>query len=366
MWQPGALRNSRRKSSICCFVSGMYWLAVAAGCTASVSSNSKPTELSGATMGTRYSIKCWSDDPAIDGTTLRGAIDKLLEQINQQMSTYLPDSEISRFNAAPAGDWFAVSDATAFVTERALHYHHHTGGASDVTVGPLVKLWDFGPGRKPPGVPFETPSAELLAAAHAQVGGQHLQARRDPPALRKAIDVLQVDLSSIAKGFAVDAVSDLLKSRGLANYMVEVGGEVRAGGSRLDGKPWRIGIETPGVGQRAIHHVIALQDQALATSGDYRNFREIDGQKFSHIIDPRTGRPQPYRGWSVTLLTSTCLEADALATALLVMGEDQGYDWCVEHQIAALFLIRQSNEVVEKATPRFLELAKSPKSEEER
>ena len=135
--------------------------------------------------------------------------------------------------------------------------------------------------------------------------------------------------------------------------MVEIGGEVRAGGTRQDEKPWRIGVESPAAEQRSIYRVVALQDQALATSGDYRNTRKIDGQRLCHIIDPRTGRPLPYRGCSVTLLTETCLEADALATALLVMGEAKGYDWCVEHQVTALFLIRQGDEILEKATPNF-------------
>jgi len=338
-------------------------LAITLGCRFSVSKSDSAHSASftGATMGTSYSIKCWSDDAAAKIESLQSDVDSLLKEINQQMSTYLADSELSRFNTAPVGDWFPVSEATAFVTKQALHYHQLTGGASDVTVGPLVKLWDFGPGRRPPGTRLETPSAELLAATQAQIGCAHLQARLDPPALRKTIDGLQVDLSSLAKGYAVDEVSDLLTSRGFENFMVEIGGEVRAGGTRSDGQPWRIGVETPDVQQRAIHRVLSLENLALATSGDSRNFREIDGQKVSHIIDPKTGRPLPYRGWSVTLLSKTCLEADALATALLVLGEDLGYDWCVKHDVAALFLIRQGAKVVGKSSPAFLEI--SPLSE---
>ena len=311
-------------------------------------------------MGTRYSIKCWSDDPAADSSTLRADVEALLKRINGQMSTYLPDSELSRFNAAAAGEWFAVSAETAYVIERALHFYERTGGASDVTVGPLVNLWNFGPGRASRDAKLEPPSAEQLQTAQSQVGCRHLQARLDPPALRKDIDGLQVDLSSIAKGYAVDAVAELLTERGFVNFMVEIGGEVRGGGQRQDGKSWRIGVERPDLQQRAIHRVISLQDQALATSGDYRNFQEIGGEQVSHVIDPRSGRPSLYRGWSVTLLASTCLEADALATALLVMGEDAGYDWCEQHDVAALFLIRQDDEVREKATPTFLELDQSP------
>lgn len=331
-------------------------VAPALGCTASVSTSSQVFSLSGATMGTRYSIKCWSNDLQADGSTMQADIDQLLGEINQQMSTYLPDSELSRFNAASADAWFPVSHATAFVTSAAIRFHKLTEGASDVTVGPLVQLWDFGPGRTQPSVKVQPPTAELIAATQSKTGCENLEARLNPPALKKNIDGLQVDLSSIAKGYGVDAVVELLTASGFANFMVEIGGEVRAGGTRLDGKPWRIGVEAPNLTQRVIHRVISLQNRALATSGDYRNFREIDGQKVSHIINPTTGRPLPYRGWSVTLLTPTCLEADALATALLVMGEARGYDWCEQHEVAAMFLIRRGDKIVEKRTPKFAEL----------
>ncbi len=304
-------------------------------------------------MGTSYSIKCWDKTTASDSKLLQNQVESLLKKINRQMSTYLDDSELSQFNAAKPDGWFPVSKETAWVVQQAIHFHKQTDGASDVTVGPLVQLWDFGPGHSPLGSKLEPPSAELIAATRAQTGCQHLEARLDPPALRKTIDGLQVDLSSIAKGYAVDAVAELLLAQGYPNFMVEIGGEVRAGGTRQDKKPWRIGVESPAAERRSIYRVVALQDQALATSGDYRNTRKINGQRLCHIIDPRTGRPLPYRGWSVTLLTETCLEADVLATALLVMGEAKGYDWCVEHQVAALFLIRQDDEILEKATPNF-------------
>lgn len=336
------------------------------GCVASVSESMSSAELSGATMGTRYSIKCWSQTPSATTQSLQTEVDELLERINEQMSTYLPDSELSQFNASPAGEWFAVSKPTAFVTSEALRFHQHTNGASDVTVGPLVKLWDFGPGRGPLNGEPTSPAADKLANTRSITGAKHLESRPDPPALRRSIDGLEVDLSSIAKGYAVDAIAELLIDRDFDNFMVEIGGEVRAGGTRQDGKPWRIGVESPNVELRAIHKVVSLMDMALATSGDYRNFRVIDGQKISHIIDPKSGSPLPYRGWSVTLLAKTCLEADALATALLVMGEDQGYDWCREYNVAAMFLIRDGEEIIEKMTPRFLENSAPMNADSER
>ncbi len=308
-------------------------------------------EFSGKTMGTTYALKAWWGESKI----LQKEVDRRLEKLNQQMSTYLPDSELSRFNNLAAGNWFEVSAETAFVVDKALHYHQITAGASDVTVGPLVRLWDFGPGRHPIGAKLKAPSEETIAAALKCSGANKLEVRHDPPSLRKNGDGLEVDLSSIAKGYAVDVLADVLFEHGYQNFMVEIGGEVRAQGTRQDGKAWRIGVEKPDLNQSAIHQIVSLQDQALATSGDYRNFREFDGKKYSHIIDPKTGRPLPYRGWSVTLLAPTCLEADALATALLVMGEDRGYDWCAEHQVAAMFLIRDDKGIIEKTTPKFIE-----------
>ncbi len=304
-------------------------------------------------MGTTYSVKCWSADPVAADVSVVTSIIEQLEQINQQMSTYVPDSELSQFNESPANEWFAVSPETAYVVERAVHYYEETDGASDVTVGPLVRLWDFGPGRHGIGANLEAPTDQELATAKQRTGCAQLEVRVDPPALRKKVDGLEVDLSSIAKGYAVDAITDLLTASGYENYMVEIGGEVRAAGTRQDGKPWRIGVEKPDLANRQIHTIVELADQALATSGDYRNFREFAGERVSHIIDPTTGRPLPYRGWSVTLLTPTCLEADALATALLVMGEDRGYDWCEQHEIAALFLLAQDGVIVERATSKF-------------
>jgi len=337
-------------------------VVVIMGCGVAVSGSSQSFSLSGRTMGTSYSIKCWSDSPAATNAVLQVAVDALLNRINQQMSTYLPESELSQFNRTTSGKWFEVSAETAYVCRQALQINQRTAGASDVTVGPLVQLWDFGPGRHQLGSKLENPSAELIQQTRTRIGAEHLEVKLDPPALRKSKKALEVDLSSIAKGYAVDAVAELLAKRGVKNFMVEIGGEVRASGTRSDGQPWRIGLEAPNLNERSIYKVIALADQSLATSGDYRNFRIVDGKKVSHIIDPQTGRPLPYHGWSVTLLTPTCLEADALATALLVMGEGQGYNWCVENKIAALFLIREEAEIRERATPQFLALttASSP------
>jgi len=315
--------------------------------------SSPPIALRGVTMGTTYSIKCWRAAGKLEAKPLQQAVDVLLKKINRQMSTYLPDSELSRFNRAPAGDWFPVSPETAFVVAQAKKFHKLTDGASDVTVGPLVRLWHFGPKSGENQTEVQEPTQAALRAALQRVGCEYLQVRSDPPALKKTRDGLEVDLSSIAKGYAVDAVTELLAGRGIPHSMVEIGGEVRAAGTRPDGKPWRIGVESPQVETRTVQRVVPLRDSALATSGDYRIFHRAGGGAYCHIINPRSGEPLPYRGVAATVLADTCLAADAMATALLVMGSEKGYDWCVQHEVAALFLARGEQGVQARATPLF-------------
>ncbi|NOY43811.1 MAG: FAD:protein FMN transferase [Planctomycetes bacterium] len=344
-------------------------VALLSGCTPKaltvVATTAEPTLVSmrGPTMGTSYSVKCWRESGAVDEKELHAVINKSLDTVNQQMSTYLADSELSRFNASTSEDWIVVSTETAYVVERAIHFNRITDGALDVTVGPLVKLWNFGPGKKRLAKP---PSGGKIAKALLGTGCEHVEVRLEPPAIRKSVGSLEIDLSSIAKGYAVDVVTELLASRGFQHSMVEIGGEVRATGTRFDKKPWRIGIETPATRKSPLYKVVPLKGLAMATSGDYRNFRQSDGRKYCHIIDPRTGQPLVYRGCSVTVLAKTCLEADALATALLVMGDEAGYDWCVEQNVAALFLVRGEEGISEQATPRFDEFAPNKAAEAKR
>ncbi|NOY29062.1 MAG: FAD:protein FMN transferase [Planctomycetes bacterium] len=303
-------------------------------------------------MGTRYSVRVVADRVSFDLTAVQKKVGRRLGEINRQMSTYDAKSELSRFNHYEGKDWFAVSDDTARVVEFALQVAADSGGAFDPTVGPAVNLWGFGPEKD-----RELPPAEAeLAEALARVGYAKLMVRRDPPALRKSQPDLAVDLSAIAKGFAVDEISKLLEELGFANSMVEIGGEVRTRGNKAEGSPWRIGVEKPDSGGRSLQKVYPLNDRALATSGDYRNFFERDGVRYSHTIDPATARPVQHKLATVSVLADSCMKADALATALLVMGDAAGYDWCVEHKVAALFLIREDASIVERTTPRFEEL----------
>jgi thiamine biosynthesis lipoprotein len=325
--------------------------------TAPATNAAEPVALHGRTMGTTYNVRYWTDaaNPPSPPDVQR-AIDDLLARIDEQMSTWRDDSELSRFNAAPAGEWFPVSTATAAVVARALELHELTNGASDVTIGPVFRLWGFGPGTSSR-AKLQAPAAEAVELALKRVGASHLQVRTDPPALHKDVDGLEVDLSSIAAGYAIDCIVDLLAESGIHNAMVELGGEVRGVGRRSDNTSWRIGVQGPPPFDGEAVQVIPLENLAAATSGDFHNVRVIDGARRSHIIDPRTGRAVPYRGASVTVVAETCIVADGVPTALFVMGPDAGYQWCIEHDVAALFVdVDDNGELALRHTPQFEEL----------
>ena len=304
-------------------------------------SAAEPVSLSGPTMGTTYHVKFVRAAATESLANLQKDIDAALDEINRQMSTYRDDSEVSRFNHARAGAWFPVSPATAAVAAAALDVSRKTDGALDVTVGHLVRLWHFGPPVDPAGnsaAQLKPPTDEAIRKAQSLVGYKRMEVRLDPPALKKHVDGLEIDLSSVAGGYVVDRVAELLLEKGIGDFMVEVGCEIRTGGRRADGKPWRIAIERPLRNRRELLTAIPLTDAALSTSGDYRNYFEFDGHRYSHIIDPATGWPIEHKLASVSVMADTCMEADAWDTALLVLGPDRGFDCAEKNGIAALFL----------------------------
>jgi thiamine biosynthesis lipoprotein len=313
----------------------------------------QPVVLRGATMGTTYHIKLASAPQAVDTERLHSDVESMLAEIDRQMSTYRPDSELSRFNRAPAGEWFPVSAATAEIVAAAQEISEKTGGALDVTVGPLVRLWHFGPpndaekGGKPK---FKPPAEELLSAARKKVGYENLNVKTDPPALKKETEELEVDLSSIAPGYAIDCLAQLLEDQGIRDYMVEIGGEVRAAGQRPDGTPWRVAVERPIAERREMHSAIPLINAAIATAGDYQKFFEYAGRRYSHIIDPATGRPIKHSLASVTVIAESCLAADGWDTPLLVLGPERGYECAEQHGVAALFISRGDGGEIARAT----------------
>jgi thiamine biosynthesis lipoprotein len=300
-------------------------------------------------MGTGYSIQVVNLPPRIEPQQLQTEIDAELELVNDLMSTYREGSELSRFNRSRSTDWFAVSPELAAVVRMALEVSKTSGGAFDATIGPLVNLWGFGPGRGPDSVPSDS----RIAAAHTQVGHEKLSVRADPPALRKSAPGLYLDLSAIAKGYGVDRIAELLDTAGVPNYLVEIGGEVRGRGKNGQGRPWRIAVERPDPGKREVHSVVELRGGAMATSGDYRNFFELGGKLYSHTINPRTGRPVSHRLASVTVLAPTAAHADALATAFLVLGPRKGLALAESLEAAALFILRTPNGYSERQTKVF-------------
>ena len=317
------------------------FLALAACSAPDRTSPPQHVHLAGPTMGTTWQVKLPTLPERTSRDELQAAIERRLERVNDQMSTYRPDSELSRFNRHEGTDWFEVSADTARVVSAAQQISALTGGAFDVTVGPLVNLWDFGPDERDARVPSE----EELAATRERIGYEMLEVRDDPPALRKSQPDLYVDLSAIAKGFGVDQIAVHLENLGTDSYFIEVGGEIRTRGKKPDGTPWRIGIEAPAATRldaQAAQRVLELGGRAVATSGDYRNYWEKDGQRFSHTIDPRTGRPVGHELASVTVVSDDCMTADGWATALMVLGPEDAYNSAMKQDLAALFIVLQA------------------------
>jgi thiamine biosynthesis lipoprotein len=306
-------------------------------------------QFSGSTMGTFYSVKVMDLPAGLRHEALDRDIDRLLGEVDSMMSTYRDDSQLSRFNAADSTDWFPVSPETVEVVNEALEVSRMTQGAFDITVGPLVNLWGFGPGAHEDRIPSDQAIADLMV----YVGYRHLYARNQPPALRKTLPGIYIDLSAVAKGYAVDKVARHLESLGVVDYMVEVGGELRLKGNNAQGRPWRIAIERPMAQGRAIYRVIAVRDKGVATSGDYRNYFEVNGKRFSHTIDPRTGRPIDHRLASVTVIADSAMHADALATALMVIGTEAGYELAQRHGLAAYFISKLQGGFSARATSMF-------------
>lgn len=306
-------------------------------------------ELTGSTMGTSYSIKVVDPPVQLNRDTLATLVDTELAALVQQMSTYEPESELSRFNRSRQTDWIGASPELVQVLGEARQVSELTGGAFDVTVAPLVDLWGFGPEFTGDRIPSDAEIHDRLA----HIGFGKIEVRRDPPAIRKRDPDIHVDLSAIAKGYAVDRVALLLESRGIARYLVEIGGELRGHGHNQNDERWRIGIETPSAGERRVHAIIAIDDTGVATSGDYRNFFMHDGQRYSHTINPRTGRPVTHALASVTVITPGTMRADAMATALMVLGPDAGYALADREGLAAFFIVRTADGFVNHQTAAF-------------
>lgn len=292
----------------------------------------------GETMGTTWEVKLASRDLGPDEIrAAAAAAQAALDEVVGLMSTWEPDSEISRFNAHRSTEPFGISPHTAEVLAAAAEASVMTRNGFDVTVGPLVAAWGFGAATPPE----EPPSDEALAKLRERVGHRLLELDADAGTLRKRHPDLEVDVSAIAKGYGVDRVARALEAEGHRDYLVEVGGELRGSGTRLDGQTWRVAIERPSEGMRVIHEALDLADAAMATSGDYRNYYERDGRRVSHTIDPRTGHPITHELASVSVVHESAMWADALATGLNVLGPAAGYHVAETLGLPAYFILRR-------------------------
>ncbi len=300
-------------------------------------------------MGTSFSIKAMKLPVALNQNRLKKQIKQRLDALNGQLSTYEPQSDLSLFNKSTQTNWQSVPKSLITVLKQAQQISELTKGAFDVTVGTLVNLWGFGVDP----MSFTAPDKQQLKRILLTTGYQHLSINPETDQIKKDIPALYLDLSAIAKGYAVDEVALLLDAADIHDYMVEIGGEVRLKGQNIKGEGWKIALEKPIIEKRVIGKVISLTDISMATSGDYRNYFEADGVRYSHSIDPRTGQSIVHQLASVTILHSSTMIADALATAMMVLGDDKGYQLAQKHQIAALFIIKTADGFKEKSTDAF-------------
>ncbi len=324
------------------------------GCSEQQTSAHYPFLYSSGIMGTSFTIKVTHLPKTIKVKLLKVKIKQLLDNINAQLSTYEPKSALSLFNQNQSSDWQTVPDSLLTVLTETQRISKLTNGAFDITVGKIVNLWGFGVDP----MSFTIPKTSNLEKALTTTGYQHLLIDNLSFKIKKQLPELYLDLSAIAKGYAVDQVALLLEADGINNYMVEIGGEIRLKGQNNLGKAWKIAIEKPTPKKRAIQKVIPISNIAIATSGNYRNFFELKGIRYSHTIDPRTGQPITHQLASVTILNASAMTADALATAMMVLGEDKGYQLAQQHNIAALFIIKTADGFIEKSTSAFIEFFK--------
>lgn len=286
--------------------------------------------LNGATMGTRWSA-LFHAPRGLEADPIRNALQAAVDEVDAQMSTWKPDSDLMRFNAAPAGEWVTVPASLMDVLRLALAVGKASDGAFDVGMGDAVTAWGFGPSAAAPDR-IRVAMAARRVPAHVAIELSDGRVRKHAP--------LALDLNGIAKGYGVDRLAETLARLGIRHALVGIDGEMRAIGSRPDGEAWTVAVEEPDPARRAPHSILSLQDCAVATSGDYRHWVEVQGRRLSHTMDPRRGAPLLDAPASVTVLAQTCAAADAWATALMVLGPGKGGELARKAGIDALFLLR--------------------------
>lgn len=313
-------------------------LLLAAALLSACSDQPEVYRFSGAAMGTGWNVTVVAPPQGVEQAYLQTGVTAAIDEVNSLMSNWREDSEVSRFNAAPPLEWFPLSASTHDVLVAAQVIYRKSGGAFDVTVSPLIELWGFGARE----VDDAMPTDEQIGAALEQVGGDMLSLKAGPPGVRKG-KPREINLSAIAKGYGVDHAAEWLEAQGVTRYMVEIGGEVRTSGLSPRDDGWRIGIEAPELLRGDAVKALSLRGESVATSGDYRNYREVNGVRYSHTIDPVTGRPITHNLASVSVVADNCMYADGWATAIDVMGPERGMELAEREGLAVYMLVRNAD-----------------------
>lgn len=330
-----------------------FLVALVSAVISSCSSDTQHAKLeqlffSGDTMGTTYSIKAVvAPDNTIDMASLAQQIKMLLEDYNEVMSTYISDSELSRFNRAPVGEWVSLSDDLFDILHVSEQVSQISDGAFDITLGPLINLWGFGPATR-----STPPSDEMIASVKVDIGHHYVEIDEASKRARRQKNV-EVSLSAVAKGYATDVVARLLENNSINNYMIEIGGELKIRGVNQRDKHWKIGIEKPALGRTGVVQAVTGDNVAIATSGEYRNYYEENGVRVSHTLNPVTGKPIRHKLASVTVVTELGGYADAYATALNVLGPAEGYELAEREKLAAFFIVSEGDSFRIKYTSEF-------------
>lgn len=323
-----------------------FWLAALIPFLAGCPARESVEVFVGPTMGSTYSVKYVAAPGTPDTQQLQAETEAILAEIDRQMSSYRKDSDIERFNELPANSCMPMPPAVLDLVAMGEQLSRQSEGAFDLTVSPLLQLWGFGPHGKGERIP----APEEIAAVRQRIGHQHLRVEGDQ--LCKDAPV-EVDFNSIAAGYAVDRVTHRLEALGVSSYLVEITGELKAKGRKPDGSAWRIALEAPLVGERTAQRIVELDGVGVSTSGDYRNYFERDGRRYSHTIDPQSGAPITHRLASVTVADASVQRADGLSTLLMVLGPERGLAFATREGLAAFFIVHDGQGFTTQSSAAF-------------
>lgn len=330
-----------------------------AGCDNPPVTDAKPLVLEGKTMGTFWRVSLAGIDAA-RADELRKKIQTQLDGDDQLLSTWKDDSALMRFNHSTSTQPWPVSEAMSDIVTLALRIGAKTDGAMDITVGPLVNLWGFGPDKQP----VKTPNEAQIAAAKARTGLQHLcvQNRAGQQWLQKDLPDLYVDLSTMGEGYAADHLASLMEREGVSRYLVSVGGALASRGTNPQGAPWRVAIQKPTDQENAVQAIVDINGHGISTSGSYRNYYELDGKRLSHVIDPATGRPITHKLVSATVIAPTALEADGWDTGLMVLGPEKAKAVALKEGLAVYLITKEAEGFSVWMSPPFRAFLQSEKN----